>query len=231
MIRLPKPALAALAGFMLVFAAACGSSTVTPVPPPASNAPAGATNGTPGAGVTNGTSSVAPGTSQQPGASFAGDPELAAKFPKQVAGQPVTNVTTARFIDFMGAFDTTPSAAASTKAEVDSLRTILAAIGLNLDTMVFGSATATVNGSTVGILALRVPGQDANKLIQNYGLIPSALSSGDVLSKETVGGKSVTVVRDVGGVASIWMYASGDILWEVNTSDQKEAEAVFAALP
>jgi hypothetical protein len=35
----------------------------------------------------------------------------------------------------------------------------------------------------------------------------------------------------VGGFASTWMYASGDILWEVNTSDQKEAEAVFAALP
>lgn len=41
MIRLPKPALAALAGFVLVFAAACGSSTITPVPPPggATNAP------------------------------------------------------------------------------------------------------------------------------------------------------------------------------------------------
>ena len=32
MIRLPKPALATLAGFVLVFAAACGSSTITPVP-------------------------------------------------------------------------------------------------------------------------------------------------------------------------------------------------------
>ena len=41
MIRLPKPALATLAGFVLVFAAACGSSTITPVPPPggATNAP------------------------------------------------------------------------------------------------------------------------------------------------------------------------------------------------
>ena len=41
MIRLPTPALAALAGFVLVFAAACGSSTITPVPPPggATNAP------------------------------------------------------------------------------------------------------------------------------------------------------------------------------------------------
>jgi hypothetical protein len=39
---LPKSALAALAGIVLVFAAACGSSTITPVPPPGgTNAPAG----------------------------------------------------------------------------------------------------------------------------------------------------------------------------------------------
>jgi hypothetical protein len=45
LIRLPKPALAALAGIVLVFAAACGSSTITPVPPPGgTNAPAGASN-------------------------------------------------------------------------------------------------------------------------------------------------------------------------------------------
>jgi len=42
LIRLPKSALAALAGIVLVFAAACGSSTITPVPPPGgTNAPAG----------------------------------------------------------------------------------------------------------------------------------------------------------------------------------------------
>jgi hypothetical protein len=156
---------------------------------------------------------------------------LAAKFPAQVDGQPVTNITTARFIDFMSAFNTTPSAAASTLAEIDSLRTIFAGIGLNLDSMVFGSATATVSGSSVQILALRVPGQDANKLVQNYAMIPSALSSGDTMSQVTVGGKSVTVVKSATGYASIWMYANGDILWQVNTSSQDEAAAVFTALP
>jgi len=224
LIRLPRPALAIFAGLVVVFASACGSSAATPG--------AGGTSGPAGASsVAPGASSVAPGASQQPGPSFAGDPELAAKFPKQVDGQPVTNVTTARFSDFFSAFDTTPSAAASTKAELDSLRTIFAGIGLNLDAMVFGSATATVSGSSVGIVALRVPGQDANKLVQNYAMIPSALKSGDVLSKETVGGKSVTVVRDVGGTASAWMYANGDILWQVESSNQDEAAAVFTALP
>jgi hypothetical protein len=41
LIRLPKPALAVLAGFVLVFAAACGSSTVTPFNGGGSVAPAG----------------------------------------------------------------------------------------------------------------------------------------------------------------------------------------------
>lgn len=224
MIRLPRPALAIFAGLVVVFASACGSSAATPG--------AGATSGSAGSSsVAPGASSVAPATSQQPGPSFAGDPELVAKFPKQVDGQPVTNVTTARFIEFMSAFVTSPSADASTKAEIDSLRMIFAGIGLNLDTMVFGSAVATVGGSSVGITALRVPGQDANKLVQNYSMIPSALSSGDVLSKETVGGKSVTVVRGAGGTANTWMYANGDILWLVESSNQDEAAAVFTALP
>lgn len=224
MIRLPRPALAIFAGLVVVFASACGSSAATPG--------AGGTTGPAGVSAAPaGASSVAPGASQQPGPSFAGDPELVAKFPKQVDGQPVSNVTTARFSDYMSAFNTTPSAAASTKAEIDSLRTILAGIGLNLDSMVFGSATATVSGSSVGILALRVPGQDANKLVQNYAMIPNALSSGDTMSKETVGGKNVTVVKSATGTASTWMYANGDILWEVTTSNQDEAAAVFTALP
>jgi hypothetical protein len=224
LIRLPRPALAIFAGLVVVFASACGSSSATPG--------AGGTTGPAGVSAAPaGASSVAPATSQQPGPSFAGDPELVAKFPKQVDGQPVSNVTTARFSDYMSAFNTTPSAAASTKAELDSLRTIFAGIGLNLDAMVFGSATATVSGSQVGILALRVPGQDANKLIQNYAMIPSALSSGDTMSQATVGGKNVTVVKSATGFASNWMYANGDILWEVSTSSQDEAAAVFTALP
>src|SRR5450759_744123 len=111
---MPRPALAVFAGLVVVFASACGSSAATPGVGGTSG-PKGATSGPAGtSSVTPGASSVAPGASQQPGPSFAGDPELAAKFPKQVDGQPVTSVQTARFIDFMSAFNNTPSAAAST---------------------------------------------------------------------------------------------------------------------
>src|SRR5450759_2254122 len=224
---MPRPASALLSGLVVVFASACGSSAATPGVGGTSG-PAGATSGPAGtSSVTPGASSVAPGASQQPGPSFAGDPELAAKFPKQVDGQPVTNVNTAKFIEFLSAFG---GADPSAQAQIDSTRQTLSAIGIDLNTIVFGYGTATVNGSSVGIQALRIPGQDANKLIQNY-LLFSSSNQGDTLSKETIGGKNVTVVRSSTGFASAWLYATGDIAWEVSTSSQDEAAAVFAALP
>jgi hypothetical protein len=217
------------AGITLVMMlAACSSAApsgstppaVTPAPS-ASGTPVPDASATPPAATTP--PATTPGTSQQPGPSFAGDPELAARFPTQVDGQPVTNVTIALFVDFLRAFNTP-------QAEIDSMRQTFATIGIDLDTVVMGSANATVDGSSVGILAIRVPGQDANKVIQNYALL-NPENTEDTVSQETIGGKNVAVVRSAGGQASTWAYATGDIMWSVNTSDQKEAEAVFAALP
>ncbi|MEO7117805.1 MAG: hypothetical protein ABIZ34_02405, partial [Candidatus Limnocylindrales bacterium] len=59
----------------------------------------------------------------------------------------------------------------------------------------------------------------------------SPLDEGDTLAQETIGGKSVMVVRSQGGFASDWLYANGDTVWQLNTSSEDEAAAVFAALP
>jgi hypothetical protein len=204
------------AGITLVLVlTACSSAA------PAGSTPAAGASATPQA-VTTPAATAA--TSQGPFVlpSFAGDPDLAARFPKQVDGKPVGPVTTGKFIDFLRARQ-------STQAEIDTMSQAFAAVGIDLNSVVVGSANATVGGSTVGIFAFRLPGQDASKLIQNYLLLSSS-NEGDKLSPETVGGKNVTVVRDSAGYASTWMYANGDILWTVNTSNQKEAEAVFAAL-
>lgn len=201
-------------------AAPAGSTPPAGTPAPTASAMAPAVT-TPPAVTT--APATAPGTSQQPGPTFAGDPELEARFPSQVGGQPVTNVMTARLVDFLRALSTS-------QAEIDTMRRTFLTIGIDLDTVVMGSANATVSGSLVGILAFRVPGQDANTLIQNY-LLFSSSNEGDTLSQETIGGKNVAVVRSAGGYASTWMYANGDTLWSVSTSDQKAAEAVFAALP
>lgn len=206
------------AGFTLVLVlTACSSAA-----PAGSTPPAGA-SATPQAVTTP--PPTAPATSQGPFVmpSFAGDPDLAARFPKQVDGKPVGQVTTARFIDFLRAFSTA-------QAEIDRVSQGFAAAGIDMNAVIVGFATATAAGSSVNIFALRVPGQDAGKLIQSYTLI-STSNAGDKLSAETVGGKSVSVFRDSSGTASDWLYANGDILWTVNTSNQKQAEAVFAAVP
>jgi hypothetical protein len=218
---------------LIVMLSACGSAASTGSTPAAVTAAPGAA-GTPAATAVPAATAApavtappvaAPGTSQQALPSFAGDPELAARFPKEVAGQPVTNVRTASFIDFLHGFNTD-------QAKIDTFRQTLASMGMNLDTVTVGFATATVSGSPVAFQAIRVPGQDANKLIQNYAQLDlTAFNQGDTLSKETVGGKNVSVIRSSAGYASTWMYANGDILWQLNTSDQQAAEAVFTALP
>ena len=221
LIRMPRIVIPVFAGLLVVFAAACSSSSSTSgAATPGAPTPGA---GTPGAAASIGLSSVAPGVSQPVVPSFAGDPELASKFPKTVSGNPVTGVTTARIIDFYNALGTAD-------ADVVKTRQALAAVGINLDTVIFGSATATIAGSPVSFQAIRVPGQDANKLVDAYKLI-TPLEEGETLSKETVGGKSATVVRSADGYASTWLYAKGDIVWSLDTSSAEEAAAVFAALP
>lgn len=137
----------------------------------------------------------------------------------------MTSVTTARLIEFFRAFETP-------EAKIELVRQSLAAIGVDLETVGFGTATATHGGSPFGFQAIRVPGKDANVIVQNYQSINFGTSNeGDTLTKETSGGKSVTVVRSADGYASTWLYAQGEIVWSVDSSDAEEAAAVFTALP
>jgi hypothetical protein len=229
---------------VLVAVAACGGSTpagsVAPTAPAATSATAAtatavtAATGTPAATAVPPVVTqppiteppiTQPPTSQQPGPTFAGDPDFAAAFPKTIDGQPVTNVTTARLIDFFRAFS-------APEATIEGIRHGLASIGVDLETVVFGNATATFDGSPFQFQALRVPGKDANLLIQNYQALDlTTFNEGDTLKQETSGGKNVSVIRNVDGYASTWLYAHGEILWTVDTSDEAEAAAVFTALP
>jgi hypothetical protein len=198
---------------------ACSSAPANSTPTPGATAGATATPQAPVATATPET--TVPGATP-PFPSFASDPDLARQFPTQVAGQPVTDVTTVVFVDFLAGFGTT-------EAELETSRLAFAALGFDLDKVVFGAAQATVDGSSVSFQAFRVPGQDANRLIQNYTLL-STDNQGDTLEQASSGGKTVTVIKSA-DVASTWMYAHGDILWSVNTSDPDEAAAIFAALP
>ncbi len=144
---------------------------------------------------------------------------MIARFPTQVGGQPVTNVGTFRLTDFFHLIG-------FTEAQLEPLRQNLATIGISLDTIAYG--TATIGGQVNAIEAFRVPGQDASKLIPIVG-INFYTDRVATPSQETVGGKNVTVVRDIDPVR--WMYANGDILWLVESDSPDLAAAVFTALP
>lgn len=203
---------------LMAMIAGCGSSATSApgaATTPASAAPTVATVATASPAPASTGAGVLP--------SFAGDPDLAAKFPKTVAGKPVTNITTARFLDFMAAFQVP-------QAEIDKDRADFSAIGVNLDTLILGLGQATVGTSMVQIQATRAPGMDAVQLLPVAAKL-SESNPTDKVTTETVGGKSAAVVRDADGYASLWLYARDDIIWQVNTSSKDVADAVFAALP
>jgi hypothetical protein len=208
---------------LIALVAGCGSSATSA--PGAATAPAAsAASGAPTAAAIASTQPSAAATGGLVLPSFAGDPDLAAKFPKEVAGKPVTNVTTARMVDFFAAFQTPQD-------QIDKTRADMTAIGVNIDSLVVGFGQATVGTSTVQIQATRAPGVDASKLLPVAAQLSMNDPATDKVTTETVGGKSVSVVRDQGGYASSWLYAKDDVIWELNTSSQDEATAVFSALP
>jgi hypothetical protein len=204
---------------LMAIVAGCGSSATSA--PGAATSPASAAP-TAAAIASSQPSAAATGGLVLP--SFAGDPDLAAKFPKEVAGKPVTNVTTARMVDFFTAFQTPQD-------QIDKTRADMTAIGVNLDSLIVGFGQATVGTSTVQIQATRAPGMDASKILPAAAQLSVNDPQTDKITTETVGGKSVSVVRDAGGYASSWLYAKDDIIWQLNTSSQDEAAAVFSALP
>lgn len=195
--------------------AACSSAPAGSTPVPGTPAP-GATP-TPAALVTPAQPTVAVSAQPVPTSGGVVDTELAGRFPTQVDGQPVTNLNIRRLVDYL---------ALGGPELITAWTSALATIGIDVQTAVFGSATATVDGELVGINAFRVPGHDAATLIPLR-----VVNDGGVLTQETVGGKSVTVARSATGTVLRWMYANGDTLWLPFTSRANEAEAVFAALP
>jgi hypothetical protein len=147
------------------------------------------------------------------------DPELAAKFPKTIDGQPVT-VSTFRFAEFMA---TLPS------ASVDQFKAFATQAGIDVNAITFGLAQASVGGSTVSIQAIRSPGGDANRFIQAIVAVAQAGGSPIALSPATVGGKNVQVANP--GDSAEYYYPAGDTAFLVTNVDATTAATILTALP
>jgi hypothetical protein len=159
--------------------------------------------------------------------SFTPDFTLAAKFPAAIDGQPVTNVQTALYIDFLRQFG-------STADEVQKAIDVFSAMGLDFTRMSFGSGSATVDGTSVGLIALRTPDADANKIVQNYALIAGALDASPppapTMTQLSIGGKNVTRAVDSAGKATV-LYVTGDTLFLIQDTTDSQTTKILQALP
>ena len=125
-----------------------------------------------------------PLASPQP--SFQNDATLRAEFPQKIGGQAVQNaqsVPMLAFVCYLAGQDS-----------VDELRQAFTLLGWDIAGLSVGSFDAPLDDDTVNVSAVRAPGQDATKLISNFGIFADiagiSVSDSD-LSQTTVSGKSV----------------------------------------
>jgi hypothetical protein len=157
--------------------------------------------------------------------SFAGDPQLDAFWPAQIDGQPVTEIQSASWLETICIY--------GGQAQVDKLKQTSAG-GALLTNMTFGSAHASIGGTDVQISALRVPGSDANTIVQNVSLFVAGLTGNTpepfTTTQANIGGKQAYVLVDSEGKTT-YAYPKGDTLVTLDDVDQTQAATIFAALP
>jgi hypothetical protein len=143
------------------------------------------------------------------------DPDLEARFPETVGGQPLF-LQSMTGPEFLG-----------TSVDDTSMRQLeaaLAAQGKTMDDVSIGLGSSA-DGS--GILAIRLRGGDARPL---GDLFLSFVAGGSDVEPEPVelGGKDVTAITS-GGVSS-YVYSSGEVVWVVTAVEPGLSE-ILAALP
>jgi hypothetical protein len=156
--------------------------------------------------------------------SFAPDNELAARFPTEIDGQPVTDVTTVLWMEFLLSF---------APEQAQQFRSAMSSVGIDADRMSFGSATATVDDETVQLQALRTAGADAGLIVANFATIGAVFNPDEeqpTLTQANFGGKNVTKATDADGDVT-YLYVSSDVLWFISDLEESQAATILAALP
>lgn len=149
-----------------------------------------------------------------------GDPDLAARFPDTVGGQPLS-VQSFRGDVFMQAGGSDPSFDA-----------FLDSVGAELDdvSVAFGSSASAESPLTVG--AFRILGASEDDLEREF--IAASEDAGDVsdLEQTSIGGKDVWSASDPSGTAgmSVFIYTKDDTLYFLTGTEEQVAE-ILAALP
>jgi hypothetical protein len=149
-----------------------------------------------------------------------GDPELAARFPDTVGGEPL-QVQSMRGDTFMSMGGSDPSF----DAFLDSVGAELSDVSV-----AFGGAASGESVLSVG--AFRVLGASEDDLEREF--IAASEESGDVsgLTQTSVGGKDVWTATDASGDSgtSVFIYTKDDTLYFLTGTEEQVAE-ILAALP
>jgi hypothetical protein len=148
-----------------------------------------------------------------------GDPELAARFPDTVGGEPL-QVQSFRGDVFMAGGGSDPS-----------FEAFLDSVGAELDdvSVAFGGSMSAESPLSVG--AFRILGANEDDLEREF--IAASEESGDVsgLEQTSVGGKDVWTAADAAGAGmSVFIYTKDDTLYFLTGNEEQVAE-ILAALP
>lgn len=152
------------------------------------------------------------------------DPDLEALFPTEIAGEPLENLVSIRWVNSLclhGGQSAVDQALAGAPSGI-SLAALTYAIGSY--------------GDTVDVTAYRTPGQDAGIMIQNFWPAmlaifgaPAATQPPGTMAPTSIGGKSAFVWTGQYG-RNLYLYPRGDVLF-VTDMTEAQASTVFAALP
>ena len=149
-----------------------------------------------------------------------GDPELAARFPDTVDGQPL-QVQSMRGDTFMSMGGSDPSFDA-----------FLESVGAELSDVSVAFGGAASGESVLSVGAFRVLGASEDDLEREF--IAASEESGDVsgLSRTSIDGKEVWTATDATGASdmSVFIYAKDDTVYFLTGTDDQVAE-ILAALP
>jgi hypothetical protein len=150
-----------------------------------------------------------------------GDPELAARFPETVGGQPI-NVQSFRGDTFMAGGGTDPSFTA-----------FLDSVGAELDDVSVAFGGAMSGESLLSVAAFRVLGTDEDELETEF--LAASQAEGDIegLEQTSIGGKDVWSAADATGAMpglSMFIYVKDDTVYFLTGTEEQAAE-ILAALP
>ena len=148
-----------------------------------------------------------------------GDPELAARFPDSVGGEPLTVQS------FRGDVFMTGSTDPSFEAFLDS-------VGADLEDVSVAFGGLMSGDSLLSVGAFRVVGADEDELETQF--LAATEAEGDISGAErrSVGGKDVWTATDPTGEApgSMFIYVRDDTVYFLTGSEEQAAE-ILAALP